>query len=62
MSFDVPKVVRSPDCDHGHNEESRNCLDIKIDMLDDYIRTSNEFRQHDGVLTVLVKYYIVNER
>ena len=22
MSFDVPKVVRSPGCDHGHDEES----------------------------------------
>ena len=24
MCFDVPKVVRSPGCDHGHDEESRN--------------------------------------
>ena len=23
MCFDVPKVVRSPGCDHGHDEESR---------------------------------------
>ena len=37
--FDVPKVVRSPGCDHGHDEESRNGQDIKIDILDDYIRT-----------------------
>ena len=35
MCFDVPKVVRSPGYDHGHDEESRNgryigslCLDI----------------------------------
>ena len=24
MCFDVPKVVRSPGCDHGHDGESRN--------------------------------------
>ena len=40
MCFDVPKVVRSPGYDHGHNEESRNGRDIKIDILDDYIWTS----------------------
>ena len=33
MSFDVPKLVRSPGCDHGHDEESRNGRDIKIDIL-----------------------------
>ena len=44
MSFDVPKLVRSPGCDHGHDEESRNGRDIKIDILDDYIRTPDEFR------------------
>ena len=44
MCFDVPKVVRSPGCDHGHDEESRNGRDIKIDILDDYIRTPDEFR------------------
>ena len=27
MCFDVPKVVRSPKCDHGHDEESRNGRD-----------------------------------
>ena len=43
MSFDVPKVVRSPGCDHGHDEESRNGRDIKIDILDGYIRTPEEF-------------------
>ena len=45
MCFDVPKVVRSPGCDHGHDEESRNGRDIKIDILDDYIRTSERFRE-----------------
>ena len=45
--FDVPKVVRSPECDHGHDEESRNGQDIKIDILDDYVRTPEWFR---GVL------------
>ena len=44
MSFDVPKLVRSPGCDHGHNEESRNGRDIKIDILDSYIRTPEVFR------------------
>ena len=44
MCFDVPKVVRSPEYDHGHNEESRNGRDVKINILDDYIRTSERFR------------------
>ena len=44
MHFDVPKVVRSPGCDHGHDEESRNGRDVKIDILDDYIQTSERFR------------------
>ena len=44
MYFDVPKVVRSPGCDHGHDEESRNGRDIKIDILDEYIRTPKLFR------------------
>ena len=43
MCFDVPKVVRSPGYDHGHDEESRNGRDVKIDILDDYIRTSEVF-------------------
>ena len=33
MYFDVPKVVRSPGCDHGHDEESRNGRDIKIGRI-----------------------------
>ena len=45
MSFDVPKLVRSPGCDHGHDEESRNGRDIKIDILDGYIRTPEVFRK-----------------
>ena len=44
MSFDVLKFVRSPGCDHGRNEESRNGRDIKIDIFDDYIRISERFR------------------
>ena len=44
MHFDVPKFVRSPGCDHGHDEESRNGRDVKIDILDDYIRTSEGFQ------------------
>ena len=44
MSFDVPKLVRSPGCDHRHDEESRNGRDLKIDILDGYIRTPEVFR------------------
>ena len=44
MHFDVPKFVRSSGYDHGHDEESRNGRDIKIDMLDGYIRTTEVFR------------------
>ena len=39
MCLDVPKVVRSSVFDHGDDEESRNGRDIKIDILDGYIRT-----------------------
>ena len=49
MHFDVPKVVRSPGCDHGHDKESRNGRDIKIDILDDYIRTPDEFRRSPDI-------------
>src|SRR5215216_690529 len=44
MCFDVPKVVRSPGCDHRHDKESRNGRDIKIDILEGYIRTLEWFR------------------
>ena len=44
MSFDVLKLVRSPGCDHGHNEECRNGRDINIDILDGYIWTPEVFR------------------
>ena len=44
MCFDVRKVVRSPGYDHGHDEVSRNGRDIKIDILDGYIRTPEVFR------------------
>ena len=44
MCFDVPKVVQSPERDRGHDEESRNGRDVKIDILDDYIQTSERFR------------------
>ena len=49
MCFDVPKVVRSPGYDHGHDEESRNGQDIKIDILDDYVWTSEWFRVSSGI-------------
>ena len=44
MCFDVPKVVRSPGYDHGHDEESQNGRDIKIDILDGCIQTPEVFR------------------
>ena len=49
MCFDVPKVVRSLGYDHGDDEESRNGRDIKIDILDDYIRTPEVFRRSFGL-------------
>ena len=48
MCFDVPKIVRSPGYDHRHDEESRNGRDIKIDILDDYIRTPEVYRRSFG--------------
>ena len=44
MCFDEPKVVRSPGYDHGHDEESRNGQDIKIDIFEAYVWTSEWFR------------------
>ena len=44
MCFDVPKVVRSPGFDHGHDEESRNGRDVKIDVLEAYIWKLEWFR------------------
>ena len=49
MCFDVPKVVRSPGFDHGHDEESRNGRDVKIDILGAYAWTSEWFRVKSGV-------------
>ena len=43
MCFDVLKVVRSPVCDHGHDKKSRNGRDIKIHILEGYIRTPEWF-------------------
>ena len=48
MCFDVPKVVRSPGCDHGHDKESRNGRDIKIDILEAYIWISEMSRVKSG--------------
>ena len=44
MCFDVPKVVWSPGCDHGHDEESLNGRDMKIDILEAYVWISEVFR------------------
>ena len=48
MCFYVPKVVWSPGCDHGHDEESRNGRDIKIDILEACIWLSEVFRVKSG--------------
>ena len=47
--FDVPKVVGSLGYDHGHDEESRNGRDVKIDILDDYIWIPEWFRVTSGI-------------
>ena len=52
MCFDVTKIVRSPGCDHGHDEESRNGRDIKIDILEAYVWTSEVFRVKSGFYQV----------
>ena len=44
LCFDVRKVVQSPRYDHGHDEESGNGRDVKIDILEAYIWTSEWFR------------------
>ena len=49
MCFGVPKVFRSTGFDHGHDEESRNGRDIKIDILEAYVWTSKWFRVKTGV-------------
>ena len=49
MHFDVPKSVRIPGCDHGHDEESRDGRDINIDILEAYIWTSEVFRVKIGI-------------
>ena len=48
MCFDVSKIVRRPGCDHGHDEESQNGRDIKIDILEAYVRISEVFRVKSG--------------
>src|SRR3954467_14622132 len=50
MHFDVPKVVRSPGWDQRHDEESRNGRDIKIDILEAYVWTSETFRVKSAIL------------
>ena len=48
MCFDVPKVVRSPVFDHGHDEEPRNGRDVKIGILEAYVWISEVFRVKSG--------------
>ena len=46
-----PKVVRSPGWDHGHDEESRNGREVKIDILEGYIQTPEWFRRGLGIFS-----------
>ena len=48
MYFDVPKVVRSPGYDHGHDEESQNGRELKIDIYANIIQTPEVFRVVSG--------------
>ena len=48
MYFNVPKVVRCPGCDHGHEEESRNGRDVKIDILEAYVWILEVFQVKSG--------------
>ena len=49
MHFDVPKLVWSAGCDHGHDEESRSGRDIKIDILEGYVWTPERFQIGSGI-------------
>ena len=49
MCFDVRKVVWSPRCDHGHNEESQNGQDMNIDILEGYVWTPEWFQMSSGI-------------
>ena len=44
MHFDVPKLVRSPGYDHGHDEELLNGPEIKIDIWDNSVWSPEGFR------------------
>ena len=44
MLFDVLKFVRTPGCDHRHDEESQNGREVNIHILEGYIQTSKRFR------------------
>ena len=46
MCFDVPKVIWSPRYDHGHDEESRNGRDVKIDIFVGKRSNFNKFPTH----------------
>ena len=53
MHFDVLKFVQSPGCDHGYDEESLNSRDIKIDILEAYVWTSERFRVRLGQYRII---------
>ena len=50
MCFDERKIVRRPGYDHGHDEESRNGRDIKINILEAYVWTSEMVPGEIGIL------------
>src|SRR3954468_17582886 len=50
MSLCILMYRRSsePGCDHGHDEESRNGRDVKNDILEAYVWTSDAFQVKSG--------------
>ena len=50
----LPKFVRNPGRDHGHDEESRNGQEVKIDILEGSIRTPEGFRSVSGTYRITV--------
>ena len=47
--FDDRSLFGVPGRDHGRDKESQNGRDIKIDILEGYIRTSKWFRRSLGI-------------
>ena len=48
----LPKVVRSPGCDPGHDEELRNGPEVKIGILDEGYWSPKLFRGYQVMTSV----------